>query len=69
MPSFLAGPFTTPIGTEGNAWFPSKSGDPAWPDIQLAFISSTPAVDFGLRTREGFGFKKEVRQEMLPYEE
>ncbi|XP_063886193.1 L-sorbose 1-dehydrogenase-like [Scylla paramamosain] len=54
------GPFTTPVGTEGNAWFPSETGDPGWPDIQLAFVSTTPAIDFGLTSRQGLGFREEV---------
>ncbi|XP_069999989.1 L-sorbose 1-dehydrogenase-like [Penaeus vannamei] len=54
------GPLTSPVGTEGNAWPPSPVGDPYWPEIQLAFVSGTPATDFGLVLPGTFRFRKEL---------
>ncbi|XP_042867685.1 glucose dehydrogenase [FAD, quinone]-like [Penaeus japonicus] len=54
------GPLTAPVGTEGNAWTHSPFGDPLWPEIQLAFISGTVALDYGLIIPGTFRIKKEL---------
>ncbi|XP_071527340.1 glucose dehydrogenase [FAD, quinone]-like [Panulirus ornatus] len=54
------GPLTSPTGTEANAWVMSAAGDPYWPDLQLALVSGTPALDYGLLSVQALGYKTEV---------
>ncbi|KAK7080100.1 hypothetical protein SK128_020555 [Halocaridina rubra] len=60
------GLLTSPVGTEvmttcteGNAWAPSAVGDSKWPEIQLVFISATPAFDYGFAVRDKIGYDPE----------
>lgn len=53
------GPFTSPLGVEGNAWSLADVGDPYWPNLQYLFFSSTPALDAGLYFTDIIGFRRD----------
>lgn len=56
------GPFAGTVGVEANAFLHSRYSNKSedWPDLQLFFISVTPAIDGGGSFKDYFGVSQEV---------
>lgn len=58
------GPFAGTVGVEANAFLHSRYSNRSndWPDLQLFFISVTPAIDGGGSFKDYFGVSQEVQK-------
>ncbi|CAL8111598.1 unnamed protein product [Orchesella dallaii] len=56
------GPFAGTVGVEANAFLHSRYSNKSedWPDLQLFFISATPAIDGGGSFKDYFGVSQET---------
>nr|XP_053653215.1 glucose dehydrogenase [FAD, quinone]-like [Cherax quadricarinatus] len=57
------GALTLAVSSEAYAWPVTGSGDPLWPELQIAFTPLTLGSDFGLVTPYILGFKKDLYQQ------